>query len=225
MAKKDIKKEVQEDKINAEDIHNKQLKWIIAIIIIVFVVFLGTYYGVKTYQYNAVRFDYLGAHWVIGGTETNPSYRASFKFGNNENFGLYMRNDPRKNNVSIGENITFKFYPNILTSYDKDLESCKEAVLNQINLVYFFSGVNVKLTPAMFNRTQAEERNVTFATCNSAVSKTVIILRKSEMPSVEQDERNKDCYIINVGNCENSLAVEKFMLAIMKQLQQEKNTN
>ena len=133
-----------------------------------------------------------------------------------------MRNDPRKNNVSI-ENITFRFYPEIITSYDLDLERCREAALNQINLVYFFSAVKIKIAAGMFNITQAKEKNITFVNCtsDSAINKTVIILRKSEFPSIERDKNNKDCYIINVGNCDNSLAMEKFMLAIMKQIQPE----
>ena len=88
MAKKQVKKKeleaeeiIQEEKINTKKIQDKQLKWVIAIIIIVFVVFLGTYYGIKMYKYNAIRFNYLGASWVIVDSETSPAYRATFLFG------------------------------------------------------------------------------------------------------------------------------------------------
>jgi hypothetical protein len=68
----------------------------------------------------------------------------------------------------------------------------------------------------MFNKTQAIERNITFADCSSVANKTILVIKKSETPSIEQDKNNKDCYIINVGNCENFKATERFMLEIIK---------
>jgi len=212
------KEEITDNKKIISKIQETQIKWTIIVIVIVFILFLGTYYSIKLYQYNSSRFEYLGAKWEIGGTQEHPTYRATFPFLFSKTFGLYMNNDPRTNNVSI-ENISIKLYSTVVTAYDHDLELCQKASVAQINLVYFLtSGAGIKVVPAMFNETQSIERNVTFADCSSVVNKTVIMLKKSEYPSIEQDKNNTNCYIINVGNCDNEKAVEKFMLTIMKQL-------
>lgn len=193
----------------------KQIKWVIGIAIGVILLFIVCYFLFNWYSNRPVSVDYLGIKWYRQGEKDQYSYRGEFSLPYVSSFALFLRNDPRKNNVSL--NIReWGFYKKVITSYDADLEKCYEGILAQINLVYFLSGgLKRDITPAMFNKTQAEERNITFADCSSARNQTVIILKKSEYPSIEQDPWNQDCYIINVGECQNLLATEKFILGII----------
>ena len=218
MTKKEKKEEISEEetqKKNKISKQEKQVKWVIIITIIVILALIGTYWAIKWYTTEKSYFNYLGVRWDITNEGGKTSYRGEFSLPNVPSFGLYLTNDPRKNNVSI-EVKDWGFYKKVITSYDTELEKCYNAVLAQVNLVYFLSGgLRREVIPGMFNETQAQERNITFADCFTAKNQTVIMIRKSEVPSVYQSPLSRDCYVINVGNCENLLATEKFMLGVI----------
>jgi hypothetical protein len=216
MSKKRKKKEelILDNRKNIK-IKERQIKWIIIFVIGVILLFIATYWVIKWHNYSNSYVDYIGVRWYKTGTKEFPSFRGEFNLPKIKNFGLYLKSDPRKNNVTLNVD-NWGFYPKVLISYDSKSKECYGGILAQINLVYFISG-GLKLTPgaAMFNKTEASEKNITFANCSSAINKTVILIQKSEVPSVEQDINNPDCYIINVGQCESLLATEKFMLGII----------
>ena len=119
---------------------------------------MGSYFLIQWYNNRPVYFDYAGVRWYQEGKEGMYSYRGEFSLPTNSLFALYLREDPRKNNVSL-EVPDWGFYKDVIISRDQELEQCYEAVLAQFNLVYFLSGgLKRNMSSAMFNQSQAEER-------------------------------------------------------------------
>lgn len=221
MAKKKTKEKSEEpldDKKIKESLkkkRNRQMIWVFIAIIIVFVVVLGIYFYIKSFD----KFSYAGVKWQkmesngmilyhsdISGTINGVPYI----------YSLNLRNDPRTNNVSL--NASFKFFHNIIISNNPNLEDCRGAnSFGNLELSKLLSFLGANVTGAISNKTYASEFNLSFANCTSEAGKTVILMQKSDVPSIVKDN-SSSCYIVNVGNCENIRAVEKMEVAIIVQM-------
>lgn len=227
MAKRQKKiKEVEEDFLveekKTEARYEKQIKNVIIFSITIILLFLATYYGILIYKNYQNTFEYRGLEWHKEGKEL-VLYKTEFKNLANSKTTIYFRGDPRENNLQFNiKNIGLN--EELVVSFDEDFEKCEYAAIAHANLVYFLrAGLGISPTVAMFNKTQAEAKNLEFINCSGAINKTVMIFKKSDKASIDQDLNNKNCYIISVGDCENFKAVEKFMLEIISII--NKNTN
>ncbi len=235
MAKKKIKNKLsieekeelkQEGELPSGNVRNKetrQLIWFFAIIIAVFAAFLIPYFWVDSSKH----FEFANAEWVFEEYENLNIYHGKIPIYYQGQlyvtFNLYLRNDPRKNDIPADINISF--FPNIVVSQSEEVMNCPDSILvssglGQIgSMIPFVKGVS----GAMSSEEGAERWNVPFADCSSAGNgKTVIMVRMSPdgKSSVSFDESNSDCYSLNVGSCEDNLMVsEKFMLEIISQLE------
>lgn len=186
----------------------KQLIGFFITIIAVFAVFFGTYWYIQSLK----SFDYAGIEW----TETKYSnlnlYHGIVSLGN-VNFNAYFRTDPRENNISV--NASFKFYPNVVVAISPAAGRCPEASGAQLNLGQFLGAAGRNVSVALTDKETAKAMNLSYANCSSAINKTVIVVQESDIPSVQQQG---DCYIINTGRCENLPAVERFITAVIAQV-------
>lgn len=209
--------QIKENKRETLKKENRQLIWFFIIISIVFVVFIGIYFyiqSLKTFEFAGVKFDKIKEGQLM-------IYHARFPVfynANNVFYNLYLRNDPRKNNASIDENMNLKFYPEVIISHSFEAANCGgDGAIAAGNLAMFLkqAGGRDNITGALSDKSPAEELNLSFANCSNAKNRTVILIQKSDKLSIEQNEEYKNCYIINAGNCENIKAVERFILAII----------
>lgn len=187
----------------------RQLFWFFAVIVIAFAVFIGTYFLMQSTN----KFSYAGVRWEKIKYSNLDLYHANFPLFNN-NFNFYLRNDPRTNNISV-ENVTFRIYPDVMVSIEPEASACYGAIIGQTQLGQFLGYANRKVISGISEESVAKEMGVPFANCSSAINRTVILTQMSDSPSIKQEG---NCYTINVGNCENIATTERFLTAIIAQM-------
>ncbi len=219
--KKNVKaenKKTENIPVNKKDQNETQLVYVLVTILVVFGAFLGTYFfvqGLKTFEYAGVNFEkidyqnlelYHGVFPVVFNGQVKSYYN------------FYLRTDPRKNNIPI--NTDFSFSKNIVVSLSPEVGECVGASLSQIELGKFLTAFGIaNIKSAVTDPEIAKELDVPYTTCNSASpEQTVIIVQKSENPSIDMESGSSFCYNINVGECENVKTIERFIVGIMAQI-------
>lgn len=193
------------------DKRNKQLIGFFSTIIIIFVIVFGAFWLIKSQD----KFTYDGAKWEKIKYGQLYVYHTSFPLYN-VTYNMYLRNDPRRNNVSIDDmNITF--YKKVITAFSPEAAQCLGLGVPQTELGQFLGWAQRNVTGAFADIDYAKKMNASFADCSSAKGETTVLLfQKSETPSIKKD---KNCYILSVGNCENLMTTERFLIQIAGQMQ------
>ncbi len=227
MAKKPVKKTKKKDnkkgsikkkKLTGAEKQENQLMWIVGFIVFVFLIMFVVYFQAQ----NAKKFDYVGLEWEKTDYGEFDLFHSRFMI--DENFyNLYMRNDPRINSIKIENDTSFKFHDEIIISTTPEAVACSGSARANLDLGMFLgSGLKHDISGALGDEETAEELNLSFADCSYAVAaKSVILIQNSEeetKPRIYKDKDRKQCHIIEVGNCEYSKSVEKFILGVVSQL-------
>jgi len=206
--KKVLSDHVSKKIINKE---NGQLTWFFLIVILVFSAFLGIYF----YNENSKVFEFSGAEWIIEERGSITSYHGRFPAldGSNVNYNVWLRNDPRENNIPVeGVFDTFKYGG--IVSFDKTIEECRGEIARRVfDLGHFLRvGVGIGiLEPATTDFEVSQLKNISHINCSLNLNKTIIILEEGET-SVFKDSQNHFCYVIRIKDCEDVLGIEKFIV-------------
>ena len=235
MVKKKSKEKIKEIKIGkikesapiekpltkkVKELESKQLFWILFGIVLVIIIFLGVYF----YAQSLRTFKFAGVTWEKEDHGGLTLYHSRFKVM--EGFPIYnayFRTDPRKNNVEILDGTYFKFYKDTYISLSPNVEVCSGAnvIANKL-LSEFFLAVGVNAQGAVGDEDRAKELNLTYMDCSIiGDEESVVLIKKSDKTEIRQFSKN--CYQIDVGDCENIKAAEQFILGIMNQLSDIEN--
>ena len=210
--KEELKAEGELPKKNVRESENIQLIWFFAVVIVIFAAFLVPYFWIE----SSKTFHYGGVDWDIDDSDQYITfYHSEFPTlnGVNLNYNIYMRHDPRENDVyTEGEFNAFKYGGYL--SFTEEINACRgqvpRAALDLKSFVRTGVGVgnmdNSALTPEF-----AEELNVSFINCSNTLDRTVVVLRMGE-PSVIQSETNPYCYVISIEDCDDFAPIEKFIV-------------
>lgn len=217
--KEDLKEKPEEISKKTIGKENRQLLMALIIIAIVIGGFVLTYYLIQ----ESKKFEYQGLKWEKIKYQNLDIYHSAFPYYENQ-FNLWFRIDPRKNNIST--NITFQdFRRKVIISSDYNSTKCNKAVLGTALLGQFFGAGKREVIGAINNKNPDLRGINPFANCsNSSESRSIIIIEMSETPEIVNDANFADCYHIKVGNCENVAATEKFVLAVLKQFNSKENS-
>jgi hypothetical protein len=215
VAKVEIDTKFDEEKLRKN--YSKQAQWVFWGVIIVFAVFIISYFWVGP----ALRsFHYAGQRWTKSDMGGITIYHTDVQIYSTL-YPLNVRNDPRTNNISV--NMPFDFYHEAIITNDPALESCKGInSFANLELSKFLSNFYINVSGAIADKAYAGMFNVSFADCSFAVNKTVILMQKSDIPSILQDKNYPNCYIVNVGNCENIKTTERFIVAAVADMNKVK---
>lgn len=192
---------------------DRQLAWVVAIIIVVFVVTLVSYYWFESTR----TFEFGGVEWVF--EEDVDYYHGRFAnlIGEDFIYNIYLRNDPRENDV--GTNGTFdKFKYGVVISTSPEFDLCRGDASRVMRDLGAFMREGFGAGPSEIGSIDEDVANSSgrrFATCVSIDDRTVIIVSRGDN-FVVQDIKNPNCYSISVGDCNDASAVEKFMLKVIK---------
>ncbi len=212
-----VKKKKERNLIAGKE--DKQLMWMLIIAGAIFALFLGGYF----YAQSLNHFDYAGVRWDKTKEGQMNFFYSKFRLADNPPaYNAYLRNDPRKNNVTV--NATFKFANKIFVSFEDYNPECqgKDAYLAAV-ISPFISAMGLNATGTITNKTRAKEQNRTFADCNNAtIAHSVIVIQSSDTPSIVQSAENANCYYFNVGKCQQIETVERFIVAVLGQTSGEK---
>ena len=198
--------------IKSED---RQLAWVVGVIVFVFVVTIGTYFwfeGAKTFEFGNVE-------WVLEDYGNFAYYHGRFAnlIGENYMYNIYLRNDPRKNDVPT-EGVFDKFKYGVVISTSPEFDMCRGDASRVMRDLGAFMREGLGAGPLESGSTDEEVANASerrFATCDNVDNRTVLVIDRGDN-FVEQDDDNLNCYTISVGDCDDASAVEKFMLKVIK---------
>ena len=214
MAKKRKKKEENKK----ESRNDRQLKWIVAIMVLMILLAAGVYFLInksKTYSYGGISFekimfDKLPLHYSrIPVTDISGSVAAYYN--------MYLRNDPRELR-DININGTIMLMKDTIISVDESVNGCPDTGIAGYALgIFLDSATGRKHESALANKTVAEEKNMTYADCEDEEGNPVVIFDKSiivvkDIGKNEIIRKTQNCYIIGFKNCEIEKSVERFMV-------------
>lgn len=195
----------------------RQLIGFFVVVALVFTAFLIPYFyiqGVKS-------FDYVGVSWFVEDVPApiNEVYHGVFPALNGENYeyNLFLRNDPRTNDVSVsGDFQDFKIGGYI--SLSPEIDSCRRGVggYGMITLSEFLRlGLGIQqVLPATSDFDVHNSSGREYVDCNTK-ARTVVMVEIGE-PSVVQSETNPFCYTIRVKDCNDVAPMEKFMIEVIE---------
>ena len=193
---------------------DRQLTWVVAFIIIVFVITLGVYSWFEASK----SFEFGGVDWAIEDYGNFDVYHARFAnlIGDDLNYNLYLRNDPRKNYVPVsGEFKSFKYGGYV--SFSREIEACRGEISRvMVDFGSFLKAglgmkqINVATSDAEFSL----ESGTPYVNCYNTFDRSVFMIDIGETRIV-QDDANRFCYNIYVDDCNDILAIEKFMTEVV----------
>lgn len=202
---------------NQKEKENRILIWFFIIVLLVFGVFLGSYFYVQ----EAKILEASGIEFVKEDHNDLELYHARFPvfYNARANYNLYLRENPEKNDVPIDIE-EWGFYRDVIISTSPEAFKCGKSMVSSSNLAMFLGQAAGRKTKGAVNDLDASnESGLEFANCSNAVNETtVIMIEKSDTPRIYQSEDNEDCYIIEIGECENIKATEKFILGVIAEV-------
>jgi|SRR3989344_776458 len=172
-------------------------------IILILVITTMVVRNMRTFQYEGLtftkeRFDKINVYHYY--------YYFSDESGQQYRYNLYLRNDPRENEVPINANITFgnkKVYVGI----GDGISQCRDSARDVASLYSFLHNNLIDVKAGLTNEIEAVESNLTHVSCSRYPNNKVIVISEGDETEITQD---KNCYEIKVANCELLDAVEKF---------------
>ena len=202
----------------------KQVKWVFVIIAIVFLSILIPFTIInlsKTFNYANVKWQiqkegdrYTGIKWYV--TTFEKKTTGGISYGDHT---TYLRNDPRKNEVSYEIN-EFELQDKLIFSLDPEILESETQVLGTMALGYIMNAlpfIEEKIVSTT-NSTYARENDLRWNTCNNKLEGSTIF----EIVVGSEDriyEKSEDCYVLEVKDPEDYLLVaEKLTIEIIRLL-------
>lgn len=202
---------------------NRQLFWLFAIIIFVFASILIPYFWAQ----SSKSFNFGEINWTVQKYDKPVGlvYHGRFLSISNSSlyYNIFLRGDPRTNNVSTNGTFNVFRYGGIISISPK-ADICRgNAPRAMFDLGAFLrQGIGVaKLEGGSTNKTIAEEsENRIYATCENTFNRTLVVVRMGE-DRVVQDSENPSCYTIYIKNCDDVSSIEKFMVKSITDFRKE----
>ncbi|MBT6690131.1 hypothetical protein HN903_03810 [archaeon] len=209
ISKKKVSKNIGK---SVRDNENRQLIWFFVVVGIVFAGVLVPYFWIE----SSKNFEYVGADWLVEDYDYLKIFHGRFlSFGNpNLHYNIFLRIDPRDNDVSTtGVFDTFKYGG--VVSLSSGVDKCRGEIGRGVfDLSAFLrQGVGVEvLESGSTDEFIAIEEDRRFATCDTVLDRTLVIVEIGEEAEVFKDEKNPYCYTIIAKDCEDISGIEKFMV-------------
>lgn len=202
----------------------RQLIWFFAIIGLVFLAFLGTYFYVQSLK----NFDYLGIQWTVEDSGKIKLYHAKvpivYKGQIKAMYNVYLRNDPRNNKLVVDKNVKLSFDPEVVISTRPNAAECTNAARLNGDLSGFLSAFPTikNVSGAVHDKNLSKEWGIPYADCTMSENKTIIVIQKSvpgELSFGMSPVSDTDnCYILDIGECENTEAIEGLIIEMIREL-------
>ena len=160
-------------------------------------------------------FDYQGLTFTKEKFGEILVYHYSYYFiddvGQQYQYNLYLRNDPRTNVIPIDSNITFKEDRKVyITLNSTALAQCPNGLRDIASIARFLSDNLISVQAGNINAEVAIENNLTYITCENRPDNAVILIVPSNETKITQID---ECHTVSYATCEEVLpALEKFMV-------------
>ncbi|MEK6855455.1 MAG: hypothetical protein AABX73_04500 [Nanoarchaeota archaeon] len=192
-------------------IKNKELYWVLGIMLAIVVVFLASY---SIFQ-SLHRFDYEGLTFTKERFGDKVLYHYYYYFpdttGEVVKYNLYLRNDPRTNNATIEREIFLESERTTYLSINAtELAKCPYSSVAISSIASFLSANMIPIRSATSEKELALENNLTYADCETHQDDLVLILRAGDKTEIERE--TPTCFFLTASNCEITQVVEKFQV-------------
>jgi len=187
---------------------SRELEWVLGVMagLIILVLLLSSFYhGLNTVKYNGMTFQKVKVGELVF-----YYYDYSFKDmeGQQYHYNLYLRNNPKENNVSLSGEIILPGDMDIYLSVNSSgLNMCEDSNIALGTLSNFLTSNLLTIKAAKPDFLEAKQTNFTFANCKSEPGNVVILVQEGNETRISKEG---NCHIIDVANCEVMKAVEKF---------------
>lgn len=210
MAVKKVAKKVQANKKSeSEKKGGNELYWVLGImagLIVAVLVGSQVYHGMNTFKYQGLTFNKVRV-----GELNFFYYNYMFKDleGQQYRYNLYLRHDPRTNNVSIngGEVVLTKDLFVYISVNSTGLDKCEDSGIALGGLTNFISSNLIPVRAAKPDEKEANATNFRYVNCQTNPDNVVILVQQGNETSIN---KVGNCQIMTIGNCEIMKAVEKF---------------
>ena len=199
------------------DKQSKQLLWIVGIMAFIIIVISFIY----LVNWKTTHFKYLDFKWEEIKYGQLKLYHTKILLTRADKsqfyYNLYLRHDPRTNNIPINANIRLKAKNYTYITIDPKLEKCIGLSSSLVDLGGFLAAIGVRGKTALINESYAEEKKVPYITCNNKKLNSIITLEETEerFGNYSQILQEGDCFQIKIKDCEVRESVERFMLGLI----------
>lgn len=192
--------------------YDKQVIWIFSVMIGLVILFLlatSFFKEFNNFKYEGIKFEKI----KYGNLDLYHS-RYPLQMDSNgtiEYYNLFLREDPRKNEVHADINTEFPQGKYVYISVNATgLIECENSGIAIAGLSQFLTLNKLMVRGAVPDKAEAENASVEYAICGYPEERVVILIQRGEETKIEQDGM---CYKISVGKCEDVIkATEKFEL-------------
>ena len=181
----------------------------LAVLVVVFVISSAYFKSLNYFEYNGLTF-------AKERLENIPIFHHNYYLkapsGKLILYNLYLRNDPRYSNVTI-EGLPSKLLAPGSVAYlsvnSEGLQECKYGSLAVATISSFMSDNQMKVIAGNLDFWQAGARRDKWVTCENQPGNIVVELLKGNETKISI---NRNCYQIEVNDCQILEAVEKLMV-------------
>lgn len=214
MEKEDKEKSIKEEGKNPG--YSNQTKGVILIMMLLIFSIIASYFiiqGSKDFEYNGMKF-YKEKEGIVLYYKSLLGYVTAS--GQSVPFILKLRHDPRElDKIPVEGFIQLK--EDVILSLNPALTNCSETYITMMDFSRTLTGFGYKVEGATTDENYALENNATLADCRSAINKTVIVIMEGDETKISQERVFfKDCYIIEVNDCEIQEGFERFVISLVE---------
>lgn len=203
--------EVVSEEMKARE--NTTLIWVLVIVGIVFASILIPYFWIESTK----TFEYGRINWTVEDYDNLKIFHGRFVSLTNPNlnYNIFLRVDPRKNDVDVSGTLDDFKYGGIISLATETDECRGDLARSLLDLSAFLrQGIGVgPVESAFINEEWANETGKKFVTCENTKDRTVVVVDIGEERGIVKSDVNPYCYVITAETCEDSAVVEKFMVS------------
>jgi hypothetical protein len=206
MADKKIKKD-KETKVDKQIRKYIPFALMLVGLAVLFVVLYYLFQGLGTVEYKGLTFtrEKIGEILVY-----TYNYYVKSPEGRIVQNTLYIRHDPRKNEVPIETQILYPAGRRVMISINATgLTECEDSMIAVATLTNFLAANNLPAKGGTPDEEEAKRTNATYVSCLNYPANPVISIRAADETKIT---RTNLCYHIDVANCEIQQAIEKFVV-------------
>lgn len=207
---------IEKGKEIKKDNYDVQIK----IAIIIMIVIIGSIFAVQWAVQRSRTFEFWSMKFYIDKSGPVTYYSTALNYVYKDKvlpFVFKLRDNPKEvSKIPFEDEVTLKKEVFLATS--PNMSECDDTRITlpdfAINLKAF-GGINTKL--ATTDAEYGKEHSLPVVGCKDAVNKTIILIQEGNETKIT---KNKDCYTIEVKDCQIQIAFERFVLAIVDRLRQ-----
>ncbi len=181
--------------------------WALGVFVVLFLVLYFFFSSLGTFEYKGLSFQ--KERYSNELTLYHHSYYFTFN-GQTYKQNIYLRNDPRDNEVPISDEIIFSKSREVhLGINNTGIIDCEDSSIAIGTIAQFLGNPQLVLSRGTVDREEATEKKQRYISCEKDINANVVIIQSGNQTEIIKKDH---CYFININSCEIQPAVEKFII-------------